>query len=449
MTQKLISMTEKELSRYNAIKNLIAGQINGTDAAKQVGLSVRQVKRLKAKVVKNGAQGLIHGHRGRESNRRLAVELVEKAKQILKEKYHDFGPTFASEKLNEKHGIKINKETIRLTMTEMGLWHPKPRKQPKKKHFWRPRKDNYGEMEQFDGSYHQWFGNEETCLLLSVDDATGKITDGQFGCHESVKEVFAFWQDYLLVNGLPLAVYLDKFSTYKVNHASAVDNSELLTQFQRAMEQAGVKLIVAHSPQAKGRIERMFETLQDRLVKELRLAGIVTTAEANEFLKEYIPKFNAQFAVVPARRKNLHKMLNKSVRERLPQIFSIQKERKVNNDYTIAFNNKFYQLDDVQPTTVYKKDAVIVEEHLNGAVKINLKGHYLNYSVLPERPKKEIDIKLPALTQRKPSYWKPPDDHPWRKKFIWNGKNIKVAQTIDVAQLILNVRNSLNNSSQV
>lgn len=415
MTHKLIAMTEKELLRHNIIKNLIAGVINGTDAAKQMGLSVRQTKRIKARVVKNGAQGLIHGNRGRESNRHLDIEMIKKAKKYLREKYYDFKPTFASEKLDENHHIAINKETVRKIMSEMGLWKPKPRKNPKKRHLWRPRKDNYGEMEQFDGSYHKWFGNEETCLLLSVDDATGKITYSQFGYDESVKAVFAFWQDYLLTNGLPLAIYLDKFSTYKVNHVSAVDNSELLTQFQRAMNRAGVKLIVAHSPEAKGRIERMFQTLQDRLVKELRLAGIVAIDEANKFLKEYIPKFNAKFAVVPARRKNLHKLLNKTMEEKLPQIFSIQKERKVNNDYTIMFKNKFYQLNDMQPTTVYKKDTIVVEERLDGAIKINLKGHYLNYLELPERPKKEIDVKLPALTLRKPTFWKPPADHPWRK----------------------------------
>jgi len=420
MPQKLVSMTEKELSRHNVIQNLIVGRINGADAAKQIGLSVRQTKRLKAKVIKNGAEGLIHGNRGRESNHKLLNKIVEQAKKYLKERYYDFGPSFAAEKLNENHQIKIGKETLRGIMTEMGLWRPKSRRQPKKKHFWRPRKDNYGEMEQFDGSYHHWFGNEETCLLLSVDDATGKITHGRFGYHESVKEVFAFWQDYLLANGLPLTIYLDKFSTYKVNCASAVDNSDLLTQFQRAMNQAGVKPIVAHSPQAKGRIERIFETLQDRLAKELRLAGIATLVEANEFLKEYIPKFNAQFAVAPTKRANLHKELSPTIKEKLPQIFSVQSERKVNNDYTIMFKNNFFQLNDIQPTTVYKKDAVIIEEHLDGEVKISFNGHYLNYFKLPERPKKEINIKLAALTARKPTAWKPPLDHPWRKSFVFH-----------------------------
>lgn len=194
----------------------------------------------------------------------------------------------------------------------------------------------------------------------------------------------------------------------------------MITQFQRAANQAGVKLITAHSPQAKGRVERMNGTLQDRLVKELRLAKITTLEEANIFLIKYIPKFNSQFTVIPKRRKDLHKNLNQTAKSKLSQIFSIQNNRKINNDYTIMFKTKYFQLDEIQPTTVYKKDTVIVEEHLNGEIKINLKGHYLNYRILPERPKKEIEIKLPALTQRKQSSYKPPINHPWRRQFIFN-----------------------------
>lgn len=433
MTQKLISMTEKELLRHGIIIKLIDGAINGADAAKQLSLSVRQVKRLKAKVVENGARGLIHGNRGKESNRRLDNTIVEKAKKYLKEKYYDFGPTFASEKLGEDHKIKISKETIRSIMTKIGQWQPRPRRQSKQKHFWRARKDNYGELEQFDGSYHKWFGDEETCLLLSVDDATGKITHGQFDYNESVMAVFDFWWGYLEQNGLPILIYLDKFSTYKINHKNATDNKDLITQFQRATRQVGIELIFAHSPEAKGRIERMFETLQDRLVKELRLAGITTIDEANKFLREYIPKFNAQFAVVPARRANLHKTLSRKTQEKLPQIFSVQNERQVNNDYTVMFKSNYYQLNDIQPTTVYKKDAVIVEEHLNGNLKINLNGYYLNYLKLPKRPEKEIDVKLPALTIRKPTNWKPPLNHPWRRF------PLKPKQRINIEQLLTKV----------
>ena len=156
------------------------------------------------------------------------------------------------------------------------------------------------------------------------------------------------------------------------------------------------------------------------MVKELRLAKITTIDEANAFLKEYVPKFNAQFAVVPNRRANLHRKMNKQTLEKLPQIFSIQNQRKVMNDYTIRFKNRFFQLNEIQPTTVYKKDIVIVEEHLDGEIKISLKGHYLDYTELPQRPEKEINIKLPALTIRKQSNWKPPTDHPWRKQLLLN-----------------------------
>jgi hypothetical protein len=271
-------------------------------------------------------------------------------------------------------------------------------------------------MQQFDGSYHYWLEDRarELCLLLSIDDATGRITKAKFDTNEGTIAVFKFWKEYFEEKGLPISIYLDKFSTYKINHPSAVDNKELMTQFQRAMNQVGVEPITAHSPQAKGRVERVFGTLQDRLVKEMRLAGISTMEEANKFLKTYIPEFNKQFAVVPKKQADLHKPVNKEMKKKLPQIFSIQSHRKVNNDYTIMFNNKFYQLEEKQPTTVFKKDTVIVEEHLTGEVKISLKNKCLNYIVLPERPKKAINISVAALTNRKADY-KPPVNHPWRK----------------------------------
>jgi uncharacterized glyoxalase superfamily protein PhnB len=413
-------MSKKEISRIDVINNLISGKINGTDASKQIGVSIRHVKRLKRKVNKYGAVGLIHASRGRESNRKLDSVIAKKAEGHLKKSYYDFGPTLATEKLYELHNIKFGKETVRGMMINLELWKPKSRKQSKKWHVWRARKDNYGEMEQFDGSYHIWFGDEESCLLLSVDDATGKITHAKFDINESTIAVFKFWNEYFLKNGLPLSVYLDKFSTYKINHKNAVDNKEMLTQFQRAMNQMGVNPITAHSPEAKGRVERMFQTLQDRLVKELRLAGITTREGANKFLEEYIPKFNAKFAVVPKRKSNLHKSINKQTKEKMPQILSIQNIRKVNNDYTIRFKGQYFQLDQEQPAVIYKKDPIIVEEHLDGSIKLCSKNHYLKYAALPERPQKEINVNLLFLKQRKSSTYKPPANHPWRKQFLFN-----------------------------
>ncbi len=419
MEHQLITMTHQEVSRYAVIKNLIAGRINGTAAAGQISLTVRQVKNIKAKVMKEGVKGVMHKSRGRQSNRKIAEEKMKKIERLVRENYYDFGPTFAAEKLAENHHMIISDETLRNRMAGWKLWKIKPRKQSRTMHCWRPRKDYYGEMQQFDGSYHPWLEDRqgELCLLLSVDDATGKITHAKFDRNESVKAVFAFWTEYCEKNGLPVSIYLDKFSTYKVNHKNAVDNHELKTQFERAMREAGVKPITAHSPEAKGRVERIFETLQDRLVKEMRLAGIATMADANRFLTDYLPRFNARFAVMPNKKADLHRPVNESARERLPQIFSIHSPRKINNDYTIMFKNQYFQLDRHQPTTVYKKDTVIMEERLDGTIKVALKRQYLKYTLLPERPRKQISVALPALTRRKQSDWKPPMDHPWRRVF--------------------------------
>jgi len=194
------------------------------------------------------------------------------------------------------------------------------------------------------------------------------------------------------------------------------------------MKQLGVQVINANSPQAKGRVERMNRTLQDRLVNELRLANISDIDSANIFLKEYIDEFNRKFAVVPKNKANLHKKIDKITKGKLNQILSIQNTRIINNDYTIRFKNNYYQLDEIQPTTVYKKDEVIMEEHLNGDVKIRIREKYLNYFILPEKPKKEIDIKLVALTKQKQFSYKPPADHPWRKQFVFKKEQKIFAQ---------------------
>ena len=416
-----ITMTNKELSRYEVIKKLVREEINGTAAAKQLSLSVRQIKRLKIKVRKHGVKGIIHGNRGRLSNRKISEDKINKIKEIIKEKYPDFGPTLAMEKLDEVHGIKISDEKVRHIMIEIGLWKPKQRKKNKEYRTWRQRKEQYGEMEQFDGSYHRWFENraEECCLLASIDDATGRITKAEFADNESVISVFNFWKSYVDKNGKPISIYLDKYSTYKINHKNAVDNKELMTQFQRATTNLDIRLITAHSPEAKGRIERLFKTLQDRLIKEMRLRGISDKETANTFLEdEFIPWFNDRFGVVPAKKKDLHRDLTKIDKENLKSIFSVHSMRSISNDFTIRFKNKWFQLEQTQPTLVLRTDKVMIEERIDGEVCIRLRDKYLNYRVLPKRPEKAKDMKkVIALTRTKQSTWKPPLDHPWRKPF--------------------------------
>lgn len=225
-----ITMTKKEASRYEIIKDLLARKIDGTEAATLLSLSVRQIKRIKTAVRSLGIRGVIHGNRGRKSHNKTDPDILEKAKEHLQKTYHDFNPLLAKEKLFEINNIQLSKETIRQLMIEEGLWQPR-KKYEAKKHFWRERKDNYGQMQQFDGSYHNWFEgrNEsqiglEQCLLLAVDDATGKVTKAQFNFNEGVVPVFQFWKEYIITHGLPISIYLDKFSTYKVNHKNAVDN---------------------------------------------------------------------------------------------------------------------------------------------------------------------------------------------------------------------------------
>lgn len=414
--EKIISITMKELSRYEILQKLIKKEMNGTEAAKLLCLSVRQTRRLKKKA-SEGIQGIIHKNRGRESNRKISPDKEKRAVSLIKELYNDFKPTFAMEKLEAEHHIKLSREKVRQIMIKNGIWKPKQKKKNKEHREWRQRKESFGEMEQFDGCYHKWFENRapECCLLASIDDAEGKITKAKFGSNEGINSVYNFWKEYIEKNGKPLSIYLDKFSTYKINHKAAEDNSELMTQFEKAAKELDIKLITANSPEAKGRVERLFNTLQDRLVKEMRLRNISDKETANAFLEnEFVPWFNKKFAVLPKKANDLHRKPNEEEFKNLDSIFSVKSKRIINNDFTIRFKNKWYQLQETQKCLVLKKDEALIEERLDNSVWIKLKGKYLNYIILPERPPK-VDIKLPALTRVKSS-WIPPVNHPWRKQ---------------------------------
>jgi hypothetical protein len=425
-----ITMSARELDRVTVLTNLKNKAINGTEAALQLHLSTRQVRRLKKRFAKQGAPGLTHRLRGKASNRRFKQSTVDAMLKLLRTQYSGFGPTFAAEKLLERNKIIVSTETLRTLMIKNDLWKGKSRKKNKEHREWRPRKEQYGEMEQYDGCYHRWFENraEECCLLLAVDDATGKITRARFDDHEGVLPTFRFWKGYGEEKGKPTAIYLDKFSTYKINHKAAQDNKAMLTQFQRVCLDLGIELITAHSPEGKGRVERMFETLQDRLVKELRLEHISDIDTANTFLQEkFIPAFNEKFAVVPAQRTNLHRALTTIDVKGMASIFAVHSTRVVMNDFTVQFKNQYFQLALEQPVTVCRKDNILIEEHLDGSIKLKLREKELRYLVLPERPEKEYKLKIPALVTNRPVY-KPPANHPWRKQFLMNKINLQTAR---------------------
>jgi hypothetical protein len=419
-----ISMSQRELNKYDVIKRALRKEITIKKAGELLNLCSRQICRIKGRVKERGAEGLIHGNRDKPSNRRMPEAERRQIADILHERYADFKPTHASEKLDKVHGIKRDPKTIRQIMIDEGLWTPLRHKKSDYRSA-RQRKEHYGEMEQFDGSYHHWFEDRipgEQCLLASIDDAAGRITEAKFVQDEGTLPVFSFWQEYFLAHGKPRSIYLDKLRTYFNNHPSALGDEEMLTQFQRAMRELGVKTIVAHSPQAKGRIEKLFETLQDRLIKELRLRNISDIPTANLFLKEeFILWFNAKYGVEPVRKANLHRPLNQQERKQLPAILSRHSQRVVQNDFTFRFNNQWFQLAKEQPATIRPKDRVIIEERTDNQIYIRLREKYLNYQVLQvltAKPPKPIKQPWVIAASQKPTRkpYKPSADHPWRRQ---------------------------------
>ena len=412
-----ITMSSQEVKKYDIVRKTISKELNGTQAAQLLDLSTRQVRRLKQKVKVQGVNGIVHGSRGKPSNRRMPAKERQKIAALLHQHYSDFGPLLASEKLDERHGIKRGKSAIRAIMIAENLWQP----QAKKKELhraWRERKASKGELVQYDGSYEHWFEErgEKCCLLANIDDADSEVK-ARFDDHEGVEPTFNYWRGYIERLGKPNAIYVDKFSTYSMNHKLAQENPDTLTQFERAMAELNIGIIHAHSPQAKGRVERIFKTLQDRLIKELRLQNISTINEANEFLeKDFLPKFNAKFMVEARSKTDLHKPLNEQEKKKLDSIFSRQYQRVVNNDFTVSHKKNYYQLEKNQPVTICRQDKVTIEERPDRSIRLRLRGKYLNCKHLPERPRKlnakekQLNWVIPKRTT-----YTPPANHPWRQ----------------------------------
>ena len=418
-------MSHQEVDRHEVISRVLRQEITAQKAGELLQLSKRQVKRLKKKLRQQGAAGLIHGNRGKPSPNAIPKPERRKIISLLHAKYPDFKPTFAAEKLLEHHAIDRDPKTIRQIMIDEQLWTVRNGKGREAHRAWRPRKDAYGEMIQFDGSYHDWYEgrgvSSEQCLLAAIDDATSTVVTASFSAHEGVFPVLGFWRAYVLTAGKPRCVYLDKFSTYKMNQRVAVENPDLKTQFQRVCDALGIELIFANSPQAKGRVERLFGTLQDRLVKDLRLAAITNDHTANAFLgKTYLAKFNRQFSVPPTASVNLHRPLTADERKNLDSIFSRHSERTVQNDFTFAFKNQWYQLIATQSIAVQKKDIITVEEYLDHTIHVRRRGKELQYLILPDRPaplRRGIPWVLATSSAPRPA-WKPAPDHPWRQRLF-------------------------------
>ena len=414
------NLSSKELNRSTMLQRVINKTLTQKEVARSLGLTDRQVRRLMVKYRDEGTAGLAHKSRGKPSHNNLSQTTKDQAIELVKTKYPDFGPTFAAEKLAERNSLNINHETLRGLMIKEGIWQHKKRKATHRSR--RERRACYGDMEQFDGCCHDWFeerllGGGQATLLASRDDANNMVR-AQFMDYEGTRPVMSYWWDYFKTYGKPTNIYLDRHSTYKINSKSAIDDDAMISQFERAMKQLNIEVIHANSPQAKGRIENLFGTLQDRLVKELRLAGVSDIAAANIFLLEkFLPAFNDRFCVVPQSDEDIHRPLTS--RDDLPAVLSIQSKRYINQDFTIRFQNQWLQLNKVQSTLVLPGNQVSIEERLDNSLHIQLNGHDLNYEIFKEKPASTKNS-LTALAndqsligQRVPV--KPSPEHPWRK----------------------------------
>lgn len=421
-----LTMSTKELARVSVLERLLNGEIKGKGAACELGLSLRQIRRLKGRYRHRGAEGLIHRNRGKPSFRKIPRKLIDEVLSIVRQRYYDFGPTLAHEKLVAHHGISLSVETLRKAMTETGLWTAKKRRVPKV-YQQRPRRACEGELIQVDGSPYAWFENRspECTLLVFIDDATGKLEHLEFAQSESTQAYFEATKHYLLAHGKPLALYSDKHGVFRVNTrrggASDREDCNGLTQFGRAMAELRIEPIFANTPQAKGRVEKVNRTLQDRLVKETRLRGISNPAEGNGFLPEFIKEFNNRFAVEPKSKENAHRPLLST--ENLSQILIKKYTRILSKNLELQYRNVLYQIQTGRPSYVLRNAPVTVTEDHLGRVKIYYKNQRLTYWILERQPKTEIvDSKrlnskvfeIKKQLEKERVRWTPPLNHPWR-----------------------------------
>ena len=370
-------MSDGELTRLEVLRDLDQRRLTTAAAAQLLGVGRRQVFRLLKAYRSEGAPGLISKRRGRRSNRRKPEELRTKALAIMRDRYWDFGPTLAAEKLREVHAITLGRETLRLWMIEAGLWADR-RQRRKRIHQPRRRRDCVGELVQVDGCEHWWFEDRgpQCTLLVFIDDATGRLMHLQFVESESTFAYFNATRTYLEAWGKPVAFYSDKHGVFRVNHPGAL-GGDGMTQFGRALHALNIDIICANSSQAKGRVERAHKTLQDRLVKELRLAGASSLAEGNALLPAFIADFNARFGKPPANRKDLHRPLRAG--DDLEDAFAWKEERRLSQALTLQYDKVIFILEPSEPAKAAIGKRVTVFDYPDGRLAIRHNGVDLAY----------------------------------------------------------------------
>ena len=420
MTKECITMSRKEIDRLGVIRQVVSKQLKQREAAQQLGLSIRQVKRLVARYRAEGAPGLVSRRRGRRPANAISEAIRQEVLGIVRAEYADFGPTLACEKLHERHDRKVSVETLRKWMTADGLWQPRQRRQARI-HQRRPRRPCRGELVQIDGSPHDWFEDRgpRCTLIVFIDDATSELMALRFVPAETTKGYMETLDGYLRQHGRPVALYSDKHSIFRVNHPH---HEGELTQFTRALKTLDIEPIHANTPQAKGRVERANQTLQDRLVKELRLNGISDIDTANAFLPTFIADYNARFAVSPKNPIDAHRPVLHS-QEEIDLILCLHHTRTLSRNLTFQFRNREYQLIGQGKGYRLRGDKVTVCEAFDGSVTLLHKGRSLAYRILQEgEPPIPLDdekslhqrVGAAKAKQKQSPNRKPAPDHPWR-----------------------------------
>lgn len=431
MSKEIISMSLKELDRLQIIRDSVSRQITQEQAADRIGISTRQVKRLVQRYRVEGPQGLVSRRRGQRPNNAFTPDFRNLVISLVRDKYPDFGPTFACEKLREIHGLSLSAETLRKWMVEEGLWRERRRKIARI-YQRRQRRPCYGELIQIDGSPHDWFeGRRPRCtLIVFIDDATSALMALRFAPAETTRAYMETLRDYLDKYGRPLALYSDRHSIFRVNNP---EREGELTQFTRAIKTLGIEPIHANTPQAKGRVERANQTLQDRLVKELRLRNISDIESANLWLSEFVKDYNSRFASVPRENGNAHREILHS-QEELNYILCYQSRRVLSKNLTFQYKTSAYQIRSEGQGYRLRHAIVTVCENFNGEITVLHESRPLGYEKYVDGPvpiplddEKSVHERVDNARYdlRSKYYVKPAADHPWMTRRTQSKDDVK------------------------
>lgn len=382
----LIPMSDRDINRFKVLQDVCERRLRQVDAAEILNLTPRQVRRLLVQLSQYGASSLAHSARGRPSNRRYPEDFRADVLNIVRSQYADFSPTFACEKLSEQHYLTLSVETLRQWMIADGLWVPHSQRRPR---VYQPRyrRDCLGELIQIDGSHHDWFEGRspKCCLLVYIDDATGRLMNLRFSETESAFDYMMATREYIDEHGKPVAFYSDRHAIFHSSNKQAVE-SKNPTQYGRMLHDLGIELICANSSQAKGRVERANQTLQDRLVKELRLHHIDNIEEANVWLPYFIDDFNQRFAKPANYPKDMHRPVRES-KEELDDIFSWQDTRKLSKSLTFQYDKVVYLLENTEENSLLVNEVVKIFDYPDGSISIRYGTRSLNFKTFDKLQK--------------------------------------------------------------